>query len=82
MVKGDPGAESVFLWTRDRKGVNRRGAGPVDGKLLGRGSGEGFGGTDNEWLVLDSRGTVTGIPLRSKDALAADVLTMVTARLA
>jgi acetamidase/formamidase len=43
MVKGDPGAESVFLWTRDKKGVNRRGAGPVDGKLLGRGSGEGFG---------------------------------------
>jgi len=43
MVKGDPGAESVFLWTRDKKGVNRRGAGPIDGKLLGRGSGEGFG---------------------------------------
>ena len=43
MVKGDPGAESVFLWTKDKKGVNRRGAGPVDGKLLGRGSGEGFG---------------------------------------
>jgi hypothetical protein len=43
MVKGDPGAESVYLWTRDRKGVNRRGAGPVDGKLLGRGPGEGFG---------------------------------------
>jgi len=43
MVKGDPGAESVFLWTRDKKGVDRRGAGPVDGKLLGRGSGEGFG---------------------------------------
>jgi hypothetical protein len=43
MVKGDPGAESVYLWTKDKKGVNRRGAGPVDGKLLGRGSGEGFG---------------------------------------
>jgi acetamidase/formamidase len=43
MVKGDPGAESVFLWTREKKGVDRRGAGPVDGKLLGRGSGEGFG---------------------------------------
>jgi acetamidase/formamidase len=43
MVKGDPGAESVFLWTKDKKGVDRRGAGPVDGKLLGRGSGEGFG---------------------------------------
>ena len=39
MVKGDPGAESVFLWTKDKKGVNRRGAGPIDGKLLGRGAG-------------------------------------------
>src|SRR3984957_14310719 len=27
MVKGDPGAESVFLWTKEKKGVNRRGAG-------------------------------------------------------
>ena len=43
MIKGDPGAESVFLWTKDKKGVNRRGAGPIDGKLLGRGAGEGFG---------------------------------------
>jgi hypothetical protein len=43
MIKGDPGAESVYLWTKDKKGVNRRGAGPVDGKLLGRGAGEGFG---------------------------------------
>ena len=43
MVKGDPGAESVYLWTKDKKGVNRRGAGPLDGKLLGRGAGEGFG---------------------------------------
>jgi len=33
----------VFLWTKDKKGVNRRGAGPIDGKLLGRGAGEGFG---------------------------------------
>ena len=43
MVRGDPGAESVFLWTKEKKGVNRRGAGPIDGKLLGRGAGEGFG---------------------------------------
>jgi acetamidase/formamidase len=43
MIKGDPGAESVYLWTKDKKNVNRRGAGPVDGKLLGRGAGEGFG---------------------------------------
>jgi acetamidase/formamidase len=40
MVQGDPGAESVFLWIKDKKGVNRRGAGPMDGK---RGAGEGYG---------------------------------------
>jgi phosphopantothenoylcysteine decarboxylase/phosphopantothenate--cysteine ligase len=45
------------------------------------GNGQGFGTTDNEWLVLDAEGTVTGIPRRSKDALADDVLTLVTARL-
>ena len=27
MVKGDPGAESVFFWDKQRKGVDRRGAG-------------------------------------------------------
>jgi acetamidase/formamidase len=43
MIKGDPGAESVYLWTKDKKGVDRRGAGPMDGKLLGRGAGEGLG---------------------------------------
>ncbi|MGE0752776.1 MAG: acetamidase/formamidase family protein [Variibacter sp.] len=43
MVKGDPGAESVFLWTKEKKNVDRRGAGPMDGKLKGRGAGEGFG---------------------------------------
>src|ERR1700693_6371796 len=37
MVKGDPGAESVFLWTKEKKGVNRRGAGPMDASLFGRG---------------------------------------------
>ena len=26
MINGDPGAESVYLWTKDKKGVNRRGA--------------------------------------------------------
>ena len=43
MVEGDPGAESVFRWTRDGKGVDRRGAGPVDASLFGRGAGEGLG---------------------------------------
>ena len=45
------------------------------------GNGQGFGGTDNEWLVLGADGTTTGISRRSKDALAADVLTLVSARL-
>jgi acetamidase/formamidase len=35
MIEGDPGAESVYLWTKDRKGVARRGAGEGDGKGLG-----------------------------------------------
>ncbi|WP_099558832.1 acetamidase/formamidase family protein [Hartmannibacter diazotrophicus] len=43
MIVGDPGAESVFRWTRDGKGVERRGAGPIDASVLGRGAGEGFG---------------------------------------
>src|SRR6478735_5835110 len=40
MVTGDPGAESVFLWTKEKKGVPRRGAGPEDSKL---GPGGGLG---------------------------------------
>lgn len=43
MIKGDSGAESVFLWTRDQKSVDRRGAGPADASIYGRGNGEGFG---------------------------------------
>lgn len=43
MITGDAGAESVFHWTRDRKNVDRRGAGPVDASVYGRGAGEGFG---------------------------------------
>ena len=43
MIKGDDGAESVFHWTKDEKGVERRGAGPMDASVYGRGAGEGFG---------------------------------------
>ncbi|WP_108662838.1 acetamidase/formamidase family protein [Acuticoccus kandeliae] len=43
MVTGDPGAESVFKWEPGEKGVDRRGAGPVDASIHGRGAGEGFG---------------------------------------
>jgi acetamidase/formamidase/AraC-like DNA-binding protein len=43
MIKGDPGAESVFHWSRERKNIDRRGAGPIDASIYGRGAGEGFG---------------------------------------
>ncbi|MDB5861762.1 MAG: twin-arginine translocation pathway signal domain protein [Ramlibacter sp.] len=43
MIKGDSGAESVFHWTSEHKAVDRRGAGPTDASIYGRGSGEGFG---------------------------------------
>src|SRR5260370_4356311 len=42
MIAGDPGAESVFHWTREHKAVSRRGAGPTD-RPFGLGSGEGIG---------------------------------------
>ena len=43
MIKGDSGAEGVFHWTPEHKAVDRRGAGPTDASVYGRGSGEGFG---------------------------------------
>ena len=45
------------------------------------GNGQGFGAGENEWLVLGADGTTTGITRRSKDALAAEVLALVSARL-
>jgi acetamidase/formamidase len=43
MILGDPGAEDVFHWTKDHKHVDRRGAGPMEPSLFGRGAGEGLG---------------------------------------
>jgi acetamidase/formamidase/AraC-like DNA-binding protein len=43
MIKGDSGAESVYGWTPGHKNVDRRGAGPMDASIHGRGAGEGFG---------------------------------------
>jgi acetamidase/formamidase len=40
MIKGDPGAESVYYWTKEKKNVNRRGAGPLDAP---NGAGAGYG---------------------------------------
>jgi acetamidase/formamidase len=42
MIEGDPGAESVYRWTREHKAVPRRGAGATEGPFQ-RGSGEGLG---------------------------------------
>jgi acetamidase/formamidase len=42
MIANDPGAESVFHWTREHKAVARRGAGPAEGPFI-RGAGEGLG---------------------------------------
>jgi hypothetical protein len=43
MIQDDPGAESVYHWDAQKKNVNRRGAGPMDASLFGRGAGEGLG---------------------------------------
>jgi acetamidase/formamidase/AraC-like DNA-binding protein len=43
MIAGDADAEAVFHWTRERKAIDRRGAGPMDASIYGRGAGEGFG---------------------------------------
>jgi acetamidase/formamidase/AraC-like DNA-binding protein len=43
MVANDAGAESVFHWTAEQKNVDRRGAGPINASIYGRGAGEGFG---------------------------------------
>jgi acetamidase/formamidase/AraC-like DNA-binding protein len=43
MIVGDAGAEDVFGWTSRHKNVDRRGAGPMDASVFGRGAGEGFG---------------------------------------
>lgn len=43
MIDGDAGAQSVFHWTQTTKNVDRRGAGPMDATIFGRGAGEGFG---------------------------------------
>jgi acetamidase/formamidase len=61
MIKGDPGAESVFFWTKDRKNVNRRGAGSLDAPI-----GAGGGGAEGAHIC-------TG-PIYVKDAKPGDVL--------
>lgn len=40
MIKGDPGLESIYHWTKAEKRVNRRGAGPMNAAV---GAGAGWG---------------------------------------
>src|SRR6202048_5034666 len=35
LVKGDPGVESIYLWTKEKKGVSRGGAGAGNGQRIG-----------------------------------------------
>ena len=43
MVAGDIAVEHAMAWTREHKTIDRRGAGPMDASVYGRGAGEGFG---------------------------------------
>ncbi len=43
MIEGDAAAESIFRWDKHGKAIDRRGAGPMDASVFGRGAGEGFG---------------------------------------
>ncbi|WP_245413555.1 acetamidase/formamidase family protein [Mangrovicella endophytica] len=43
LIRGDPAAEAVFAWSKDGKRIERRGAGPMNASIFGRGAGEGFG---------------------------------------
>jgi hypothetical protein len=43
MALGDAAAESVVGWTKEMKNIDRRGGGPMDASIYGRGAGEGFG---------------------------------------
>ncbi|MCG5029547.1 hypothetical protein L0M97_13185, partial [[Ruminococcus] torques] len=42
MIANDPGAESVFHWTKEHKAISRRGSGPTEGPFQ-KGAGEGIG---------------------------------------
>ena len=87
MVAGDAGAESVFGWTSEGKNIDRRGAGPMNASVFGRGAGEGFGvhictgpiyvrgaepGDVIEVEIIDIRPRPSGNPLHTGKAFASN----------
>ena len=70
MIAGDPDAEAVFAWTPQAKGVDRRGAGPMNASIYGRGAGEGFG-------VHILTGPITVEEARPGDVLEVEMLDIV-----
>src|ERR1700686_45117 len=71
MIVGDAGAESVFRWTSTAKNVDRRGAGPMDASIYGRGAGEGFG-------VHIMTGPIAILDARPGDVLEVRILDVLT----
>lgn len=69
-ILGDTGAESVFRWTQEGKAVDRRGAGPMNASIFGRGAGEGFG-------VHICTGPIHVIGARPGDVLEIEILDIV-----
>jgi len=69
MIAGDSAAEAVFEWTPDRKRIDRRGAGPMDASVSGRGAGEGFG-------VHICTGPIAVVGARPGDLLEIRILAM------
>ncbi|GAB0113909.1 acetamidase/formamidase family protein [Acidisoma sp. C75] len=67
MILGDADAEAVFHWTAERKAVDRRGAGPLDASIYGRGAGEGFG-------VHILTGPIAVEAARPRDVLEVEIL--------
>ena len=71
MIAGDPGAESVFRWTKEHKAVVRRGAGPTEAPFIrGAGEGLGVGGPAPVEHPLECRGEGDGIAGRRRGAHA------------
>jgi acetamidase/formamidase/AraC-like DNA-binding protein len=71
MIEGDGGLESVYHWTATAKNVDRRGAGPMDASIYGRGAGEGFG-------VHIMTGPIAILDARPGDVLEVRILDVLT----